>query len=101
MRIVQWLNQVFVPAPVLLAVRPEADPAARWLPVIQQEQCTGCGLCIEACENHCLELVWDFATLVRPKDCAGDGGCVKACPEKIIQMAWVSADSRRPTIAGP
>lgn len=76
--------------------RPESrrDVAAvnlprRWLPVIDRDYCTGCGLCVRACARRCLDLVWDFATLARPEDCDGDGGCAAACPDGLIRMDWV------------
>lgn len=68
---------------------PEEPEEKRWLPVIDRDFCTGCGACTQACDRRCLELVWDFATLVRPLDCDGDGKCVKACPENLIRMDWV------------
>lgn len=62
-----------------------------WLPVIDRDYCTGCSACVDACDRKCLQLVWDFATLVRPADCDGDGKCVGVCPEKLIRMDWVEA----------
>ena len=67
------------------------DLAYKWLPVVG-DACTGCGLCVDACDNHCLELVWDFATLQHPRHCASDGKCAAACPRTVIQMQWVKAD---------
>jgi Na+-translocating ferredoxin:NAD+ oxidoreductase RNF subunit RnfB len=64
--------------------------AYKLLPVIG-DACTGCGLCVHACDNHCLELVWDFATLQHPHHCASDGKCAAACPRSVIQMQWVKA----------
>ena len=58
--------------------------------------CSGCGLCLEACEHGCFEMVWDFATLVRPESCEGEGQCAQACREEVIRMGWVSlAGDRR------
>jgi NAD-dependent dihydropyrimidine dehydrogenase PreA subunit len=63
----------------------------KWLPVIAQDRCTGCALCVDACDHGCLELIWAFATLTRPGDCGSEGTCADVCPEHLIDMAWVAA----------
>lgn len=63
--------------------------AFKWLPVVTQDACTGCGKCVEVCDHECLELVWSFATLRRPLDCGSEGTCMNACPEDAIRMEWV------------
>lgn len=67
------------PAPV--------PPAGRRLPRIARDDCLGCNRCVPACPPGCLELVWDFATLVRADDCDGCGLCADACPHGVIRMA--------------
>ncbi len=59
------------------------------LPVFSESYCTGCNLCVEACDRSCLEMVWDFATLKRPSDCDSEGNCMDVCPEEVIRMDWV------------
>lgn len=71
------------------------DTSCKWLPVISQNYCTGCSLCVKACEHECLGLVWDFATLQRPQDCHSDGKCVEACPEGCIQMDWLPVSEEK------
>ena len=68
-----------------------SQSAEKWVPVVG-DACTGCGLCVHACENHCFELVWDFATLQHPHHCISDGKCAEVCPRSVIQMQWVKAD---------
>jgi formate hydrogenlyase subunit 6/NADH:ubiquinone oxidoreductase subunit I len=63
-------------------------PRQKWLPAIARDDCTGCALCLRACERGCLDLVWDFATLQRPEDCGSCGRCAQACPHDVIQMSW-------------
>ena len=67
---------------------PASTPAATGplRPVIQRDYCTGCNICVMACDNNCLALEWDFATLVRPEDCDGEGNCMRACPDGLIRM---------------
>lgn len=63
--------------------------AYKWVPVINQDACTGCGCCVQACDHGCLELVWSFATLQQPQACGSEGNCMAACPEDVIRMDWV------------
>lgn len=67
----------------------DPDVPCKWLPVIAQDHCTGCGACLNACDSCCLEMVWDFATLARPQDCGSEGHCAEACPVDVITMEWV------------
>ena len=55
-------------------------------PVIDQELCTGCEICIDECPNSCLELVDDIASLARPEDCDGCASCAEGCPSEAITM---------------
>jgi MinD superfamily P-loop ATPase len=64
--------------------------AYKWLPVVNEDCCTGCGKCVEACDNDCLQLVWSYANLVGPVMCGSEGTCQEACPEEAIHMEWVS-----------
>ena len=43
----------------------------KWVPVVDEEHCTGCGLCVEACGPCCLEIVDDIAIPVRPDKTIG------------------------------
>ncbi len=47
-------------------------------PVIDEELCTGCEICIDECPNNALEMVDDVAKLVKPEDCDGKGECAEA-----------------------
>lgn len=55
-------------------------------PIIDEELCTGCEICIDECPNDCLELVDDVVKLVRPEDCDGKGECAEVCPTDAISM---------------
>jgi NAD-dependent dihydropyrimidine dehydrogenase PreA subunit len=54
---------------------------------IDQEECKGCGLCVEACPPHCLELLSGLSAYgVHPahytgEGCTGCGICFYTCPE--------------------
>ena len=55
-------------------------------PVIDEELCTGCEICIDECPNNALEMVDDVAKFVRPDDCDGCESCAEACPSEAITM---------------
>ncbi|MAF64492.1 MAG: hypothetical protein CMJ84_02370 [Planctomycetes bacterium] len=87
---------------LLPGLRPAPAPTPHtgpWklLPLIDHDDCTGCGRCIEACDQDCskdcIELIWSFATLVRPQGCTGSGACAEACPRGGINMHWLAVNT--------
>jgi MinD superfamily P-loop ATPase len=55
-------------------------------PNIDENTCTGCGICVDACEPKALEMVDGIAKLARPDVCNSCGSCVDACPLAAITM---------------
>ena len=53
---------------------------------IDQELCTGCGICAAACHEGAIELVDGKAKLVRENYCDGLGDCLPACPVNAISF---------------
>ncbi len=53
---------------------------------IDEEKCTGCGLCAEACHEGAIEMVDGKAKLVRENFCDGFGDCLPACPAGAISF---------------
>jgi len=51
---------------------------------IDEEKCTGCGLCIPACAEGALKIVDGKAKLFSDKYCDGLGACLGECPEGAI-----------------
>jgi 2-oxoglutarate ferredoxin oxidoreductase subunit delta len=55
--------------------------------IIDQEECKGCGLCVDSCPPECLELAPELNPYgVHPaqytgEDCNGCGACYYCCPE--------------------
>ena len=68
------------------------------LPTIDLERCTGCGLCVEYCPSHAVELVADRPTITAPERCAYCGTCEEMCPDGAIMLAYeiVSAPDSDP-----
>jgi len=58
-------------------------------PVIDAENCIGCGSCASACpEKNVIGLVNGRAALVHPTHCIGHGACKAACPVDAITLVF-------------
>lgn len=55
-------------------------------PIIEEEECTGCGLCIEVCPNEVLDLEEGIAVVINEEACDGCGLCAEECPMSIIEI---------------
>jgi MinD superfamily P-loop ATPase len=53
------------------------------IPVVDEQACTGCGLCARACEFHAL-VALPGQPLFLPELCHGCGVCTYVCPEEAI-----------------
>ena len=51
---------------------------------IDEEKCTGCGLCADACHEGAIEIVDGKAKLTREDFCDGFGDCLPNCPTGAI-----------------
>lgn len=51
---------------------------------IDEEKCTGCGLCAEACHEGAIGIVDGKAKLLRDDYCDGLGDCLPSCPTGAI-----------------
>jgi len=58
-------------------------------PLIDPNQCLGCGSCVRACpEGDILGLINRKAHLVSPANCIGHGACKEACPTDAIALVF-------------
>jgi len=58
-------------------------------PVIDQNQCIGCGACVKACpERNVLGIIRGKAELIGPTHCIGHGACKVACPVGAIDLVF-------------
>ena len=53
---------------------------------IDEEKCTGCGACAEACHEGAIAMVDGKAKLTREDYCDGFGDCLPACPADAISF---------------
>ena len=58
--------------------------ATRKIGKIDEEKCSGCGLCIPNCAEGALQIVDGKAKLMSEKFCDGLGACLGHCPEDAI-----------------
>lgn len=54
------------------------------IPIIDVTLCDGCGLCLEACQAHAVELVGGKAVVVKPQDCDYCTDCESHCPQDAV-----------------
>ena len=60
--------------------------------VIDTEHCKGCGVCLEACPMHCIELSknvngkgYNYTHVVN-ENCIGCASCAMVCPDGVISV---------------
>jgi len=53
---------------------------------IDEEKCTGCGLCVNACAEGAIKLINGKAKLISEVYCDGLGACIGHCPENAITI---------------
>ena len=57
-------------------------------PLIDQERCTGCGDCVEACPQEAVALVEGKASIVEPDACDYCTECEPVCPQEAISCPF-------------
>jgi UDP-glucose 4-epimerase len=56
-----------------------------WTITVDEEKCTGCGICIDECPFK-LRILKEGKSSVSPRHCSGCGRCLKVCPEEAISF---------------
>ena len=60
---------------------------------IDEEKCTGCGLCVSCCHEEAIKIIEGKAKLVSDIFCDGLGACLGECPEGALTLEEREADS--------
>jgi len=58
-----------------------------YLAVVNEEECIGCGTCVEKCPMETISLVDDIAKINNEK-CIGCGVCAHHCPQEAIKLEY-------------
>lgn len=53
---------------------------------IDEDKCTGCGLCADACHEGAIQMIDGKARLISESYCDGLGACLPACPADAIHV---------------
>ena len=59
---------------------------------IDEDKCTGCGICIPACHEGAIQIIAGKARLIAENLCDGLGDCLGECPEGAIIIVEREAD---------
>lgn len=59
---------------------------------IDEEKCTGCGLCVSPCAEGAIEIRDGKARLIKDELCDGAGFCLGVCPEGALTIEEREAD---------
>lgn len=59
---------------------------------IDEEKCTGCGLCVSPCAEGAIEIRDGKAKVIRDELCDGAGFCLGVCPEGALTLEEREAD---------
>jgi len=61
-------------------------------PVISEDLCVGCGLCVEACPYHAIFIHPLSRKALKCDLCGGDPQCVKFCPTEALKYVEASQE---------
>ena len=53
-------------------------------PILETDECIGCGICVDACPQGVLEIIGGVVEIENEDACIGCGDCVEECPMGVI-----------------
>ncbi|MBU1488024.1 DUF362 domain-containing protein [bacterium] len=62
-------------------------------PVMDEELCTGCGLCARWCDAEAIKVI-DTKAKIDKRLCTGCGQCLVSCPNKATKIDWGAVSSK-------
>lgn len=80
------------------SAEPTPNSAARLIPQIDLNACSGCGYCAALCPVQAVALLCGYAVIVRPDQCIYCDICETLCPEDAISRPFTvefAPDQRR------
>ena len=54
-------------------------------PIINEDECVGCGICVDSCPQEVLEVTRGAAEVVNEDSCIACEDCLEACPMGAIE----------------
>ena len=54
-------------------------------PIINVDECSACGICVDTCAEGVLDIVGDAATVVNEDACTACAECMEECPMGAIE----------------
>ncbi len=54
-------------------------------PIIDTDECSACGICVDACQQGVLDIVGDSVVAVNEDACIACGDCMEECPMGAIE----------------
>jgi len=60
---------------------------------IDEDKCTGCGLCVPACAEGAIEIIDGKARVIKDLLCDGLGACIGDCPEDALHIVDRETDA--------
>ncbi len=54
-------------------------------PIINEDECSACGICVDACAEGVLDLQGDTVVVENEDDCTACSACLEECPMGAIE----------------
>jgi Na+-translocating ferredoxin:NAD+ oxidoreductase RNF subunit RnfB len=68
----------------------------KWIPIIDEDGCTGCNACVDECESQSLELR-DKIAILDADTCCSSEACLPVCTVDCMHMEWVELQGNTAT----